>query len=115
MAQASSFTNIKNLYFLVDRNFNVLFNSCTSDTERQLLRQLYVIARDNFWEARNRIFIENDPIVTSMNSQLSAINKKITAMITSYQTAEDILNAISSGVKLASSLIVIGSNQGTPA
>ncbi len=112
MAESKSFANLKEQYFTLDRNFNRLFTACSNETQRNQFRLDYVISRDNFWEARSRDFIDNDPLVKKINSDLKKANDAIKEMLADLQDIVKILDTISSGVKPGSSLITTGSNAG---
>lgn len=97
---------------MLDRRFNAAFAKCTTNVQRDQLRRDYVISRDNFWEARTRIFIDNDPLVKKISAELKTSNTALSNMLTNLQDIVKVLETISSGVKLGSSLILAGSNQG---
>lgn len=108
MADTPSFKNLKDQYFLLDRNFNKLFAAGTAAQQNQLRRD-YVNSRDNFWEARNRVFAENDPLVKSLNQELKASTTQIQGLLSSLQNITKVLNLITGAVRLGSSLITMGS------
>lgn len=109
MSESDSFKNLKDQYFLLDRNFNKAFDACTTDDERNRFKRDYVNSRDNFWEARNRIFLENDPLVTEISEDLKKSNDTINEMLSDLKDIPTILNTITAGVRLGSSLITLGS------
>jgi hypothetical protein len=110
MAETTSFKAIKDQYFFLDRNYNKIRNACTTKAERDKFRRDYAIARDNFWEARKRIFIENDPLVKSLIEELKSAQEKIKNLTDNLTNIVATLDAITAGVSLASSLIVLGSS-----
>lgn len=110
MAQSESFENLEEQYLFLDRNFNRLFAACTTDDQKNQLRRAYVNARDNFWEARLRIFMENDPLVEELNSQLKAAKERIEDMLGNLKQIVQVLNTITAAVQLGSSLITLGSS-----
>ncbi len=108
MADSQSFKNLKDQYFLLDRNFNKLFAACNAAQQDQLRRD-YVNSRDNFWEARNRVFAENDPLVKTLNKELKDSTDLINGMLSNLKNIAKILNLITGAVRLGSSLITMGS------
>lgn len=109
MAESPSFKSLKDQYFLLDRNFNKLFSACTTGAQQDQLRRDYVNSRDNFWEARERIFAENEPLVKELNAEMKAAKDQISTMLTNLQNISQILNVITGAVRLGSSLITMGS------
>jgi methyl-accepting chemotaxis protein len=109
MADSPSFKSLKDQYFLLDRNFNKLFAACTNAAQQDELRRDYVNSRDNFWEARNRIFSENDPQVKKLTKELSDSTDTINGMLQNLQNITKILNTITGAVRLGSSLVTMGS------
>lgn len=112
MAETKSFKNLKEQYFTIDQNFNKAFSECENETQKNQLRRAYVSSRDNFWEARRRIFIEDDPLVEQINNDLEKANDAIKEMLADLRDIVVTLDTISSGVKLGSSLITTGSSGG---
>lgn len=109
MSESKSFTNLKNQYFLLDRNFNRIFSSCTNELQRNKFRADYVTSRDNFWESRTRIFIDNEPLIKQINTDIKKANDDIANLLANLQNIVKILDTINAGVKLGSSLITLGS------
>lgn len=106
--ETTSMMALKDLYFLLDRNFNKIFAACKNDDERDLLRQAYVTSRDNFWEARNRIFVENDPHIVALNTELKAVDTDIKASLKAMKDAAKVLALVASAVRLGSTLLTVG-------
>ena len=110
MAQENSFETIKQQYFFLDLNRQKLLDACTTQNQRNVVWRDYVTARDNFHEAQNRIFAENDPLVAQLREDLEAAQLKIEQMTNNLQNIAKTLEVITAGVRLASSLIVLGSS-----
>jgi hypothetical protein len=109
MAESTSFKALKEQYFFLDSNFNKILGECTTKEQRDKFRHNYINARDNFWEAQNRVFVENDPIVQNLAKELESAQQEIEQLTANLKDISKILDAITTGVKLASSLIVMGS------
>lgn len=109
MAETQSFKSLKDQYFLLDRNFNKLFAACTTAAQRDELRSDYVNSRDNFWEARKRIFAENEPLVKQLNKELQDTKDQIDKMLQNLKNIPQVLKVITAAVRLGSSLITMGS------
>jgi hypothetical protein len=110
MAESLSFKNLKDQYFEIDKKFIDAFMACETDAQREQLKRDYVNARDNFWEARNRIFLDNDPLVKQMTKDLGKANAAIKEMLADLKDIVAVLDTITAGVRLGSSLITLGSS-----
>ena len=109
MAESLGFRALKELYFALDKNFNKLFDACETDEQKDMLRQQYVNARDNFWEARNRVFISNDPQVKELISELQEATATIQELLEELEEIAKVLDLIKGAVCLGSSLVTMGS------
>ena len=109
MAESESLQALEKLYQCLDLNFNALFEACKTEEDRDRLRRDYVNARDNFWEARNRVFHENDPLIASLNAELKETQKSLEKSLADLKKISQILGIISQAVGLASRLITLGS------
>ena len=109
MPENTSFETIQKQYFFLEDNYDKLLDACETQGERDQFRRDHANARDNFWEARNRVFMPNDPMVKSLTAELKLAQEKIEEMTGNLKDIVKTLNAITAGVRLASSLIVLGS------
>ena len=109
MAAAKSLKLLEQQYFFLDENFNKLFAGCTTDDQRDQLRRDYVNSRDNYWESRDRAFADNDPHVVSLCAELKKAQDDIEQMLSKLKKFAATLQAVTSAVKLGSSLIMLGS------
>lgn len=109
MPESESLQQLEEIYALLDSNFDDLFAACKTKAQRNQLRRSYVNARDNFWEARNRVFLQNDPLVASMTKELKSAKEEIEGMLGDLKNISKIIDAITAGVNLGSSLITLGS------
>ena len=108
MADAASFEAIQTLYFTLDLNFNNLFAACQNDQQQNQLRRDYVNARDAFWEARNRSFMDDDPLVAGIAGDLRTAKQTIDADLMNLQNIVQTLKMVDTAVNLASRLIALG-------
>jgi hypothetical protein len=104
----TAFAGIEKLYFSLDMNFSQLFAACTTDDQRNQLKRDYVNARDNYFEARGRLFAMNDPLVKNIAEDLSAAQASINHDLQNLQNAVQILKTIDTAVSLASRIIALG-------
>jgi len=111
MPEENIFDNLQKLYFTLDRNFNKLFATCQTEEQRDQLRAAYVNARDNFWEARNLAFQENDPLVKGLTEELRAAQKQIEKFLRNLQDIVETLKVITAAVHFSSSLITLGGSR----
>lgn len=110
MLEENTPDNLQKLYFSLDHNFNKLFAACQTDKQRDQLRSSYVTARDNFWEARNRVFQENDPLVKGLIDDLKAAQEQIEKFLENLRDIVETLKVITAAVHIGSSLIMLGSS-----
>ncbi len=110
MAQETSLELLEKQYFFINRNRAKLLDACTTQAQRNEVWRDWTTARDNFHEAQNRIFIENDPIVEQLNEDLQKAQEKIESMTNNLQNIVKTIDVITAGVRLASSLIILGSS-----
>lgn len=103
--ETTAFEKIQDVYFTLDKNFNALFAACKNDAEKDQLRMDYVKARDAFWEARNKVFSENDPMIKKTSTDLAAAKKQIDSDLASLQLTANTLKLITAAVNFAASLI----------
>lgn len=99
---------LKGLYFFLDANFEDLLNDCTDDGQRLQLRHDYVVARDGFYQARNLIFNDDDPVVGALSTRLADAQKQMQSMLTNLKDIVQMLNLVTDAVDLASRLVVLG-------
>jgi hypothetical protein len=109
MPETNSLKALKDQYFKLDKNFNKLFSACTSDGQRDQLRSAYVNSRDNYWEARNRVFQKDEPLVKKMVVDLKNAQNQIEQALQNLQNIVEVLQVITAAVHLGSSLITLGS------
>lgn len=110
MADSKQLALLEKQYAHLDNNFERIFNACNNDDERVKFRQDYTTARDNFWEALNRHFNDNDPLVKSLTKELKETQAKIEEMTENYENIVALLDIITAGVRLGSSLVILGSS-----
>ncbi|HEY0429257.1 MAG TPA: hypothetical protein VGC76_15865 [Pyrinomonadaceae bacterium] len=110
MANNSQLALLEKQYAFLDKNFEKIFNKAPTDDEKIQFRQDYTTARDNYYEALNRTFNDNDSFVKSLTKELKDTQTQIEQMTASFQNIVLLLDTITAGVRLASSLIVLGSS-----
>jgi len=108
MEGASTLNTVKDLYFFLDQNFEDLFSECTDDDQRQQLRHDYVIVRDGFYQARNLVFDDNDPVVSSLSKRLADSQQEMQGMLKNLKNIVKMLDLVTDAVNLSSRLIVLG-------
>lgn len=110
MSNKTPLALLERQYAQLDSNFEKVYTSCPTDAQKVQFRQDYTVARDNFWEALNREFKANDPFVKSLLDELGETQSKIEEMLVEFEDIVELLKTITAGVRLASSLIVMGSS-----
>jgi hypothetical protein len=110
MSESEVFDILQKNYFILDQNFNKLFDACKTEEQRDQLRNAYVISRDNFWAARSRVFQQNDPLVANLLEKLKSDQALIENSLKNLQDIVQVLNLITAAIHIGSSLITLGSS-----
>ena len=108
MEADKSFNVLKDLYFFIELNFTPIYFLCENDDQVTQLRKDFLTARDNFEEAGDRDFRENDPLRKMVIMQLRSYQKKLEQMPCSSQNIQVVLNAITATVHLGGTLVALG-------
>ena len=103
----NAFSLIKDQYFRLDKNYDLLFKACKTEKDKLNLKRDYIIARSNYRKSLNLKFDKNDPIVVYLTADLSILEDRIKKDIKNLQKALNVLNMISESVRLASSIVVL--------
>lgn len=107
-ARRDAYRLLRDNYFLLDRSFNRLFAAATTDAERDALRRHYVTARDAYWEAQERAFLEDDPLVEALERELARAQETIEERIETLADVSAALAAIAESVRIGGALIALG-------
>jgi len=99
---------LKDLYFFIELNFTQIYFLCENDDQVNQLRKDFLTARDNFEEAGDRDFHENDPLRKMAIMQLRDYQQKLEHMPYSMQDIQVVLNAITATVHLGGMLVALG-------
>ncbi len=110
MAEETTLETLEKQYFFINRNRSKILEACTTQKQRDEVWRGWATARDNFHEAQNRTFVENDPMVEQLNVDLKAAQQKIEGMTNDLKSIVKVLETITAGVRLASSIIILGSS-----
>lgn len=102
-----AFTLIKDQYFRLDKNYDLLFKACKNEDEKKKLKRDYVISRSNYRKCLNLKFDDNDPIVKDLTNELKKLEDKIEGNIKNVNKALNVLKMISEAVRLASSIVIL--------
>src|SRR4051794_6251377 len=108
MPDTSSLESIQDLYFKLDQNFNTLYAACQTPDQQNQLRRDYVNARDAFWEARNRAFLDQGPVVASVVNDLQNAKQSLDSDLKNLKDVVQTLKTIDTAVSFASRLIAVG-------
>ncbi len=105
-----TFTLIKDQYFMIDNNYDSLFNACTTKDEKRILKRNYMASRTNYRKSLNLIFDENDPVINELTNELSKLEERIKNDIKKKRKALNVMKMISDAVKIASNIIIMITN-----
>lgn len=104
-ATSPTFATLEAQYFYLDQNFNRLFMATTTDDQRDTLRNDYVQARENYWQARNRRFHDDDPMVADLQRKAAAAQRDVAKAGEELDDVAGVLTLITDAVNLGSRLV----------
>ena len=99
---------LRHQYFWLDSHFDDLYALCATSAEKSSLRAAYVGCRDNFRDARARIFIDHDPTGALLLSDLQSAMDRVQAL-TASGFQEGLLDLVAASVSVGSRLVGCGS------
>ena len=98
-------TELRDLYFYLDNNFDDLKAACKTDDQKKALQQSYAAARDAFGQAVTLTFDEDDAEIIDLASQLKAVNGTLADMQASLGKIAKILQLAAKGVDIGMKLV----------
>ncbi len=105
--QAKYLAEVEATYFLLEENFDAIYEHCTETAERQLLRNLHAAARDAYWRGVASSLEDGNQVVRDIYADLVAANQQIRGLITSLQNVGGLLSLVKQAVRLAGSLVTL--------
>lgn len=105
--QAKYLAEVEATYFLLEENFDTIYERCTETSERQLLRNLHAAARDAYWRGVASSLEDGNQVVRDIYADLSAANQQIRDLISSLQNVAALLSLVKQAVRLAGSLVTL--------
>lgn len=107
MADSRILKHVTDQYTTLNSNFQRLYQRCTDDRQRERAFLDRVAARDNWYEAQNRVFRENDDLVQKEIDALAGATQDMQDRIQALADIAATLDAISAAINLASRVIVV--------
>ena len=101
----NAFALIKDRYFQLDNDYDLMLNACKSDDEKKQLKLDYTTARDNYKKSLNLNFEVDNQTVDDLTDKLSEVEERINNDIKNLGITSAIFNLISESVQIASSII----------
>lgn len=101
-------------YMTLSRKYGHLAKKCMDDdpdVQHRRLEQLqddYRQAYKNYQAALNSVFQDNDPQLTKLKVDIQDAQSAIESMLRRIRSIDDVLNAISGAIDLASRLLSLG-------
>jgi len=105
--QAKYLAEVEATYFLLEENFDAIYEHCTEAAERQLLRNLHAAARDAYWRGVASSLEDGNQVVRDIYADLSAANQQIRNLISGLQSVAALLALVKQAVRLAGSLVTL--------
>jgi HEAT repeat protein len=98
-------TALQNIYFAIQQNISAMLAACQTQAQRDELMSKYVAARQNYWQAINKVFHDDDPAVKTLVTQANDAAKTLTAISTNLGDIATVLNDITKAVTLGSQIV----------
>jgi ActR/RegA family two-component response regulator len=91
-------------YLLLTQNLADILAACQTDDQRTQVRENYVAARRNYWDAINQVFHDDDPRIEQAVTQMHDAQLSLQKMTQDLANISKVINAISTAVKLGTQL-----------
>ena len=105
---SKSFQDIWAQYNFLDRNYHHIESKCTTEDQKQQLRDAYTEARVNFWTAREKKFQDDDKTVKDLITRLDKAQQQIEQALENLRNIVTFLNQVTAAVGLATKLVALG-------
>jgi hypothetical protein len=96
---------LQQYYFYLNDNFATLIAKCTTDDQRNHVKNEFVIARDAYLKAENELLVEHDGILASLTTQLGDLQKEIEAAVSAAQDFTKVLQVIAAATGVAAKIV----------
>jgi len=107
MSNASNLAAIKQMYFLIDDNFDSVYSQCKTGEQKQQARDVRDGARDAYWRAVAADLSDDTNLVNSIRNELQAANKEIKDSLDDLKDIVAFLKVATEALKLACSLALL--------
>jgi NAD+--asparagine ADP-ribosyltransferase len=101
---SEAITALQNIYFAIQLKLNDMLASCQTQAQRDQVMSQYVAARQNYWQAINKVFHDDDPSVKALVTQANAAATTLTSINTSLGDIATVLNDLTKAVTIGSEI-----------
>src|SRR5689334_7995561 len=105
--QINVLREIERTYFQIRDNFDLAYQKCGSDAERQQLRAVYDSARDAYWKAIADSLADDNAVVRGLLGDLEKTNQRVGDMLSGLQNTVAFLHLATEAVKLAAAVATL--------
>jgi hypothetical protein len=102
---AQALAQLKKYYFDLNDNFATLVGQCTTDDQRNQVKNEFVVARDAYLKAQNQVLIDHDNTLAAMTKQLGDLQKQIDNAISSAEQIAKILQILATASGVAAKIV----------
>lgn len=95
-------------YLLAERNFDRLYAAAATAADKKRVRALHASARDAYWKAVRESLEDANPVVVSIQAELTAANRNLKRSLEDLQDFAQALGFLTEAVKLAGSIVTLG-------
>lgn len=105
--QPTYLAEVETTYAILEDNFDVMYENCTSQAERVQLRNLHAAARDAYWRGVASSLQDGNQVVREIYRDLTIANQQIKDMVANLENIGALLGLVKQAVRLAGSLITL--------
>jgi hypothetical protein len=101
---SDALTSLESIYFAIQKNISSVLAACKTQAQRDQIMAQYVAARQNYWQAVNKAFHDDDPAVKALVTQATTSITKLNALSTSLGNITTVINDITKAVTIGSQI-----------
>jgi hypothetical protein len=104
---ANALSDVQATFLSLDAQYNVLFEGCKNQTQRDALAAQYSTAQQNYQSALNATLTDDDAQVALLNTQLKAANAEVVKATAQLGNISKVIDDITTAVSLGTQLVAM--------
>lgn len=97
---ANALETVQATFLALDGQYNLLLAACRTQADRAALMDRYASAEDAYQQCVGQILGDDDAAVSALCSQLSTINRQVSALTTEMGDMSKVLTVLDQALKL---------------